>query len=311
MDAIQLANFLSASVRMATPLLIAALGLVISERAGLINIGVEGIMLMAAFAAYTGAKLSGGYWIGLLSGIITAVTIIAVFAVATIRYRAKQIIIGAALNILCAGLSSFLYRLIFFGTGRLDSGIAAVTFPSLKIPLLSSIPFIGKIFFSHNIIVYFGFILTVLVWILIKKTSLGLKIIAVGDHPMAADSLGISVPKIRYGALLFSGALMGIAGSFLSIAQASSFGENMTSGRGFIAMAVVILGKWSPLGVLAGALLFGAASALQMIFQLTDVNIPRNIIMMVPYVATVIAVLVVSRNKVGAPRALGVTFEKS
>jgi simple sugar transport system permease protein len=311
MDAVQLANFLGASIRMAAPLLIAALGLIISERAGLVNIGVEGIMLMAAFAGYTGAKLTGSYWFGLLTAVIVAVATISIFAVTTIRYKAKQIIIGAALNIFCAGLSSFLYRLIFFGTGRLDAGIAANTFPSLDIPVLASIPFFGKVLFSHNIIVYFGFVMVAAVWVLMNKTSLGLKIIAVGDHPLAADSLGIKVLRIRFGAVLFSGVMIGISGAFLSIAQASSFGEDMTSGRGFIAMAVVILGKWSPLGVMAGALLFGAASALQMLFQLTDIAVPRNIIMMVPYIATVIAVLLVSRHRVGAPRALGVPYEKS
>jgi general nucleoside transport system permease protein len=311
MSILLLENFLSASVRMATPLLIAALGLSISERSGLINIGVEGIMLMAAFAAYTGAKLTGSYWAGLFFGIIAALLIILIFAVTTIHYRAKQIIIGAALNILCAGASSFLYRLIFYGTGRLDGGIAARTFPSIPIPLLSSIPVIGPMLFSHNILVYFGFIMVAVLWITINKTSLGLKIIAVGDHPLAADSLGINVIKLRYGALIFSGAMIGIAGTFLSIAQASSFGENMTTGRGFIAMAVVILGKWSPVGVLGGALLFGGASALQMLVQISGVNIPRNIIMMVPYIATVLAVLAVSKRKVGAPRALGVPYEKS
>jgi general nucleoside transport system permease protein len=311
MDAVQFAAFLSASVRMATPLLIAALGLSISERAGLVNIGVEGIMLMAAFGAYLGAKLSGSYWIGLTTGVAAAVLTITIFAVTTIRYRAYQIIIGAALNIFCAGLSSFLYRRIFYGTGILDEGIAAVTFPALEIPLLSAIPFIGPMLFSHNILVYFGFLMVILLWVIIKKTSLGLKIIAVGDHPHAADSVGINVIRVRFGAVLFSGAMIGVAGSFLSIAQAASFGENMTSGRGFIAMAVVILGKWNPLGVFLGAMLFGGASALQMLFQVSGVDVPRNIIMMVPYIATVIAVLAVSRNKVGAPRALGVPYEKS
>ncbi len=311
MDVVQLSAFLSASVRMATPLLIAALGLVVSERAGLINIGIEGIMLMAAFAAYVGAKLSGDCWIGLLFGVAAAMVTIMVFAVTTISFKAYQIIIGAALNIFCAGLSSFLYRRIFYGTGRLDEGIAAETFPQLPIPGLSAIPVIGPMLFDHSILVYFGFVMVAVLWVVIKKTSLGLKIIAVGDHPLAADSVGIDVIKLRYGAVIFSGAMIGVAGSFLSIAQASSFGEGMTNGRGFIALAVVILGKWNPLGVLAGALVFGAASALQMLFQISGVEVPKNIIMMIPYIATVLAVLAVSKNRVGAPRALGVPYEKS
>lgn len=311
MDAVVLGNFLGASVRMGTPLLIAALGLVISERAGLINIGVEGIMLMAAFGAYTGAKLTGSYWLGLLSGIAIAVVTILIFAVSSITFKTKQIIIGAALNMFCAGMSSFLYRWLFYGTGRLDGGIAARTFPTVALPGLSQIPVLGRMLFSHNFIVYFGFIMVVVLWVVINKTSLGLKIIAVGDHPKAADSLGINVIKIRYWAVIFSGAMMGVAGTFLSIAQSSSFGEDMTAGRGFIAMAVVILGKWSPVGAFGGALIFGAASALQMVFQTTGVDVPRNLIMMVPYIVTVIAVLAVSKQRVGAPRALGVPYEKA
>ena len=144
MDAGQLAVFLSAAVRMATPLLIAALGLSISERAGIVNLGVEGIMLMAAFGAYLGAKLTGSYWLGLACGITAATLITSILAVTTIRFKAYQIIVGAALNIFCAGLSSFLYRRIFYGTGLLDDGVAAVTFPSIAIPFLSSLPFLGR-----------------------------------------------------------------------------------------------------------------------------------------------------------------------
>lgn len=311
MDALQLTNFLSASVRLAAPLLLASLGLVISERSGLINIGVEGIMLMAAFAGYAGSKLAGGYWYGLLVAILVSIVIISVFAVTTIRFRAQQVIVGAALNMFCAGLSSFLYRLIFYNTGRFDDGIAAASFPRIPIPVLSDIPVLGQVLFNHNILVYFSYVMVVVLWIVINKTSIGLKVIAAGEHPKAADSLGISVLRVRYLATIFSGVMIGIAGAYLSIAQASSFGEDMTAGRGFIAMAVVILGKWSPIGALLGALFFGAATALQLIFQITSVEIPRNIIMMIPYIATVVAVLAVSRKRVGAPSALGIPYEKS
>jgi ABC-type uncharacterized transport system permease subunit len=308
MDFLVMENFLTSSVRMATPLLIAALGLSVSERSGIMNIGVEGIMLMAAFGAYTGAKMTNSYWLGLGVGILFALFTILVFAIPTITYKANQVIVGTAINILSTGLSSFLYRWIFYGTGRLDEGIAAKTFPIVEIPLLSKIPVIGKMLFSQNIIVYFGLIMTLILWVIIYKTSLGLKITAVGDHPKAAESVGIDVIKVRYGAVLFSGVLMGVAGTFLSIAQSSSFGEGMTTGRGFIAMAVIILGKWNPVGALGGALVFGAASALQMFFQTLGVEVSTNLIMMIPYAATVIAVLLLSKNKVGAPRSLGVPY---
>ncbi len=311
MEVLQLTNFLAAAVRMAAPLLLASLGLVISERAGIINIGVEGIMLMAAFAGYAGSKLAGGYWYGLMVAILVSIAIISVFAITTIKYKSQQVIVGAALNMFCAGLSSFLYRLIFYNTGRFDEGIAAASFPRISIPVLSKIPILGPVLFNHNVLVYFSFVMVAVLWIVINKTSLGLKIIAAGEHPKAADSLGINVLHVRYLATIFSGIMIGIAGAYLSIAQASSFGEGMTAGRGFIAMAVVILGKWSPIGALLGALFFGAATALQLLFQITGVEVPRNIIMMIPYIATVVAVLIVSRNKVGAPSALGVPYEKS
>jgi general nucleoside transport system permease protein len=307
----QLIDFLTATVRMAIPLLIASLGLVISERAGMMNIGVEGIMLMGAFAGYTGAKISGSYWIGLSLAILVSVCIISIFAVATITYKAKQVIVGAAINLFCAGLSSFLYRLIFHGTNRLENGVAAVSFPDINIPVLSKIPVIGEMLFSYNILVYFAFIMVAVLWIVINKTSLGLKIIAVGEHPKAANSLGVNIILVRYLATIFSGIMIGISGAYLSIAQASSFGENMSAGRGFIAMAIVILGKWNPIGTLAGALVFGGATALQLVLQMTGIEIPRNIIMMVPYIATVIVVLAVSRNKVTSPTSLGVPYEKS
>ncbi len=304
-------DFVTSTVRMATPLLIASLGLVISERAGLMNIGVEGTMLMGAFAGYAGAKLSGSYWIGILFAVLVSVLILSIFAISTITYRAKQVIVGAAINLLCTGLSSFLYRLIFYGTNRLDNGVAASSFPNLQVPVLSKLPVLGALLFNYNILVYFAFFMVAVIWAVNKKTSVGLMITAVGEHPKAADSLGINVTLVRYMAAIFSGAMFGIAGAYLSIAQASSFGENMTSGRGFIAMAVVILGKWSPLGALAGAMFFGGANALQMVFQLTGIAVPTNIIMMVPYIATVIAVLAVSKKRVSAPGALGVPYEKS
>lgn len=310
MDSMQIVSFLESVIRLSIPLMLAALGLVVSERSGSMNIGVEGIMLMAAFSAYTGAKLTGSFWFGVLMAIIVAILLIIIFAVATITCRAEQVIVGAGLNVLCAGLSSFLYRLIFHGTGRLDGGIAVETFPDIAIPGLSEIPVIGPVLFNHNILVYFAFLMIPVIWILMKKTSLGLKIISVGEYPQAADSLGISVRKIRYGALIFSAAMIGIAGAFLCVAQTSSFGENMTNGRGFIAMAIVILGKWNPVGVLFGALIFGGASALQMFFQTSNDGVPTNIIMMIPYVITVIAVILVSRKKVGQPKALGVPYTK-
>jgi simple sugar transport system permease protein len=220
-------------------------------------------------------------------------------------------VVGAGLNILCAGLSSFIYRKVFYGTDILEGNVTVETFPAIHIPILSDIPVLGPMLFEHNLIVYFGFIMILVLWFIINKTSLGLKIIAVGEHPKATDSLGIDVIRLRYMTTLLSGVMFGIAGAYLSIAQSNAFAENMTAGKGFIAMAVVILGKWRPVHVFAGALLFGGTSALQMSIQNLGISVPFNIIMMVPYIATVIAVIAVSKNKIGAPSSLGIPYEKS
>lgn len=306
-----LAYFLAATVRMATPLLIAALGLSISERSGVMNIGVEGIMLMGSFSGYAAAKILGSFWAGIGVAIIVCIVITSIFAISTITFRAEQIVVGAGLNILCAGLSSFIYRKVFYGTDILKGGITVETFPTIRIPILSDIPVLGPMLFEHNLIVYFGFIMIFVLWYIINKTSLGLKIIAAGEHPKAADSLGINVIRLRYMTTLFSGVMFGIAGAYLSIAQSNAFAENMTAGKGYIAMAVVILGKWRPMYIFAGALLFGGASALQMSIQNLGISIPFNIIMMVPYIATVIAVIAVSKNKIGSPSSLGIPYKKS
>ncbi len=309
MDA--LSYFLAATIRMATPILIAALGLTISERAGIMNIGGEGVMLMGAFSAFAAAKLFDSTWAGLGVAALVGMLVITIFAIATITFKAQQVVVGAGMNILCAGLSSFIFRKIFYGTGILDGGVMVKAFEPMKIPVLGDIPIIGQMFFDHNYIVYFGFIMVFALWFIINKTSLGLKIIAVGEYPKAADSLGVNVIGLRYCAVLFSGMMLGIAGAYLSIAQSNSFAESMTSGKGFIAMAVVILGKWNPISILLGAMLFGGANALQMSIQNTGVSIPNNIILMIPYICTVIAVVAVSKNKVGAPSAMGVPYEKN
>ena len=296
---------------MATPLLIAALGLSIAERAGMMNIGAEGIMLMGAFAGYAAARLLSSYWYGALIAMIVGVVFTGLFAVLAISCKTQQVVVGAAINMLGAGITSVLYRKMFYQVGSGISGMMVESFPNVPIPLLSNIPVIGDMLFNHNILVYIGFILIAVFWFIIYHTSLGLKITACGEHPKAADSLGISVIQIRYLTTLASGALLGLAGAYLSIAQTNAFGEDMTGGKGFIAMAVVILGKWTPLGIAGGAVLFGAANALQMSVQNWGVNLPNNIIMMIPYVATVVAVVAVSKKKVGAPSAQGIPYIKS
>ena len=305
----QLSFFLAATVRMAIPLLIAALGLVVSERAGLMNIGVEGTMLSGAFAAFAVAIGTGSYWLGLLAGMAAGALMALIFAVASIHFRAPQIVIGCAINMLGSGFTAVLFRKMFFDAS--SGGTQATPFPSISIPVLSKIPVLGPTLFNHNIIVYIGFLLVPAVWFLMNRTSVGTRIIAVGEHPKAADSLGINVFATRYAATIFSGVLMGMAGAYLAIAQSNTFQVDMTGGKGYIAMAVVVLGKWRAIGCLAGALIFGGANALQMTLQNSGLGIPSNLILMVPYVVTVLAVLAACKRKAIDASAKGVLYIKS
>lgn len=305
----QLSFFLAATVRMAVPLMVAALGLVVSERAGMMNIGVEGTMLSGAFAAFTVTAFTGNYWLGIVCGMLAGCLMTFLFSVTTITLRAPQIVIGAAINMLGSGLTAVLFRKLFFDAA--SGGVQIKTFPTLPIPLLSKIPVLGDMLFKHNVIVYIGILLVPLIWFLMNRTSVGMKIIAVGEHPKAADSLGINVFTTRYLSTLFSGLLMGLAGGYLSIAQANSFNVDMTGGKGYIAMAVVVLGKWTPGGVAGGALLFGGANALQMTLQNLGLGIPNNLVLMVPYIVTVLAVIAASKRKAVEASAKGVPYIKA
>lgn len=305
----QLSFFLAATVRMAAPLLIAALGLIVSERAGLMNIGVEGTMLTGAFAAFAVSYYSGSYWAGMLAAMLAGGLMALLFAATAIHFRAPQIVIGCAVNLLGSGLTAVLYRKLFV-EGKI--GIIQVkAFPDLNLGGLSHIPVLGDILFSHNALIYFAFICVPILWFVMNRTSVGTRIIAVGEQPKVADSLGINVFRVRYAAAFFSGLMMGIAGAYLAIAQSNSFSVDMTGGKGFIALAVVVLGKWKCVGALYGALLFGGANALQMMLQNMSLNVPNNLILMVPYVVTILAVIASSKERAVDAGAKGVPYVKS
>lgn len=237
-------------LRLATPLAVAALGECLVQRAGLINIGLEGIMLTGAFAGFI-----AGYWLGSpLAGVATAamagILMASVFAVASIRFRADQIVVGTALNIFALGLTTTAYQAFF---GKTGSDVRSTGFTELPLGWLSEIPFLGPVLFSHNLFVYAVLPLTVLIGFWMKRTRQGIELVALGENPRAADTAGLRVNRQRFGYVLAGGALGGIAGSYLTLAHSNTFVENMTVGRGFIAIAIVILGKWRPWGILAGA----------------------------------------------------------
>lgn len=302
--------FLTSMVRMAVPLMIAALGLVISERAGLMNIGVEGIMLFGCFFSFFVSYNTGSPVLGLIAGCSAGIISSLLFAYASITLKASQIVVGCAINMLGSGLTAVMFRKYFMEQSV--NGALATSFQTIPIPVLSKIPVLGEALFNHNIIVYASYILVFLVWFVMNKTSIGVKVIAVGELPVAADSVGINVFAVRYFATIFSGFMMGLAGTYLAIAQSNTFQTDMTGGKGFIAMAVVVLGQWSALGVMAGSLIFGAANALQMTIQnSTVIDIQYNLILAIPYIITVLAVIISGRKRIFDGSAKGTPYIKA
>lgn len=290
----------------ATPLLLAALGETLAERAGVINIGLEGLLLMGAFAGMVGSYMTGDPVIGILLGGLSGVMLAMLFAFVTVGLGANQIVAGVSINLLAAGLTGVLYRGIFSVTGQ---ALIVTTFSAISVPLLSDLPFLGPVLFQHTPLVYVALLLTPLFSYLLFQTRGGLQLQAVGEHPQAAETLGISVTKVRTLALLIEGLLGGIAGSYLSLAYSNTFIEGMSAGRGFIALAIVIFGRWRPSGILAAALFFGGATSLQFHLQALGSALPYQFVLMLPYVLTLLA-LAFTGAKLTAPAALGEAYHR-
>ncbi|MDD2922779.1 MAG: ABC transporter permease [Anaerolineales bacterium] len=298
-----LIGILSSGIRLATPYLYAAIGETFSQRSGVLNLGVEGQMLLGAFAAFYVAMNTGSLWLGVLAAMIVGVAMGLAMAFATVNLHAEQGISGIGFYLFGLGMSDLLFQKMM-GTVRTVDG-----FQKIAIPFLSKIPGIGEIFFNHNILVYGSYFLVLLAWFVLNKTTLGLKIRAVGENPDAADSLGVSVARVRYFAIIFGGMMSGLAGASLSIALLNVFQQNMTSGLGFIAVALVYFGAWRPGGVLVGALLFSMVNSLQLWIQVLGISIPSELAVMMPYVLTIL-VLIATVSKVIAPTALTKPFER-
>lgn len=293
--------FLEATIRWATPFALAAIGECVSERAGVINIGLEGSIIAGALGATVAAGVFGptiGFAAGALSGLIIA----ALFAVFAVGLRADQIITGTAITLFSLGLTGTLYRLIY---GAAGVSLSTPTTGPFAIPVLSAIPLVGHALFAQPPITYLLYVAVAGVAWWMARTHAGLSLRAVGERPEAAAAAGIHIRRVQFGAVLFAGAMAGLAGATLVLAQSGTFVENMSAGRGFIAIAIVVLGRWRPLGVAAAALLFGAAYALQNQFQSLGLqSVPYQLFLAIPYVLTLI-VLSLSRSGTSSPAALG------
>lgn len=303
-------EFYAAILRVTTPLLLASMGGLLAERTGVVTFGMEGMMLMGAIGGVVGSYLSGSVWGGLGLAILFGVLIALAFALMSVTIGANQIVSAVALNIGALGLSSALFVMVFQGTeGVVETVITVPSMNEWEIPLLSKIPIIGPIFFDQLPLVYLGLVLVPLMWFILYRTTWGLKIRAVGEHPHAADTVGISVAQVRYLTLIWTGAMAGLGGAFLSIGQLNSFQENMSAGRGFIAYTAIVFGKWEPVNIFLGTLLFGAADALQLRIQALNLAIPYQFLVAFPYVITMI-VLIFFVGKATWPASYGTSFKR-
>ena len=298
-----LIGILASGIRLATPYLYAAIGETFGQRSGVLNLGVEGQMLLGAFAAFYVALTTGNLWLAVLVSMLVGAILGLAMAFVTVNLQAQQGISGIGFYLFGLGMSDLLFQKML-GTVETVKG-----FPKVHIPFLSDIPGLGEIFFSQNILVYIAYLLVPIAWFVLNKTTLGLKIRSVGENPEAADSLGVSVAGIRYFTIMLGGTLSGVAGASLSIALLNVFQQNLTSGLGFIAVALVYFGGWRPWGVLGGALLFSMVNSLQLWIQVLGIPVPSDIAVMMPYVLTIL-VLVATVSRVRSPSALTKPFER-
>ena len=295
-----LGGFLAAAVRVATPLLLAATGETVTERAGVINLGLEGMMLAGALAATLGASAAGP-WTGLALAVLAGMLLAAAFAAVAIAARADQIIAGTALTLGAVGLTGTIYRQAY-GTG--GAGLALPTLAPVPIPLLSRIPILGPALFDQPAPTYLALVALPVVWWVLFRTRPGLALRATGEGAAMARAAGVRTGLVRTAATIVGGGFAGLAGATLVLAQVGTFAEKMTAGRGYVAIAIVVLGRWHPAGVAVAALLFGAATALQYVFQALGLAVPYQLFLMLPYVLTLLA-LAGAVGRVRAPADLG------
>ncbi|OEC37702.1 ABC transporter permease [Pseudomonas sp. 1D4] len=301
MDLDLLTNILFAMVRCGTPLLLVALGELVCEKSGVLNLGQEGMMLFGAVVGFIAAIGTGSLWLGVLAAMAAGVLLAALFALVALGCNANQVATGLALTIFGIGLSSFV--------GAAWVGKPLAGFEPLAIPLLSALPVLGKVLFSQDLMVYLSFVLFALIAWALLKSRIGLVLQAVGENPDAASAMGLPVLRVRTLAVLFGGAMAGMAGAYLSLAYTPMWAENMTAGRGWIALALVVFASWRVFRVLLGAYLFGLASILHLVAQGVGLAIPANLLAMLPYVATILVLVLLSRDalrtRLFAPVSLG------
>lgn len=305
---LNLLAMLQSTLVRAVPLTLAALSGVMCERSGVINIAIEGMMLTAAFTAVVGTTLAGSLWAGLLVAVLTGALLAWVHGVLSIKYRVDQIVSGTVINIFAVGITSYLSAR-FLQEPAFSWLNRAGTFAPVKIPVLNRIPVIGPLFFEGNFFFFLTVALVIGLTVLLFRTRFGLRVRAVGEHPRAADTLGIDVHRMRYASVILGGMLAGLGGAYFGIGSVGRFDEQMTAGRGFIGLAAMIFGKWTPAGSFGAATLFGFADSLQTRLQILGIPIPSEFLLMAPYIVTIVVVAGLV-GKAQAPAADGQPYEK-
>lgn len=296
-------GILTSAIRLATPYLFAAIGEAFAQTSGVVNLGVDGIMLVGAFAAFYVTLTTGNVWLAVLAAAFVGLLMGLLMSVISVTFKAEQGISGIGLYMFGLGLSSLLFK-VLVGSVQTVNG-----FQPIKLPWLGDIPILGEIFFQNSLPVYAAFLLVPVAWWFLDKTTWGLQIKSVGQNPAAADSLGVNVNRVRYFSVCVGAVLAGIAGASLSTALVNLFQENLTAGLGFIEVALVYFGGWRPVGILAGALLFSTVNAFQLWMQVLGVKIPADVAIMLPYLLT-IAALVAVTNRIRQPAALNKPFDR-
>jgi len=302
-----LVSLLQGSLLLAVPLAFGALGGLLNERAGVVNIAIEGQLLTGAFGAAVLGSVTGNAYLGLVAAPVAGLLIGSMLALFTVKYSVNQIIVGVVLNVFAVGLTSFLFSSVLKeNAATLNS---PPRLPSLPIPLLSEIPILGPVLFRQSIIVYLLYIAVAVIAVALFRTRWGLRVRAVGEYPQAADTVGINVNKMRWGNVLLGSAVAGLGGAFFTLGSVGAFGQEMTAGKGYIALAAMILGRWSPVGALGAALLFGFADKLQQVLGVLETPIPNQFMLMLPYIVTIFAVAGLV-GRVRGPAAAGEPYVK-
>jgi simple sugar transport system permease protein len=296
---------LSAGLVAAVPLVLAALGEAVGEKSGLLNLGIEGMMLSGAFFGFYGAYQTGGSVWGVLAGIVAGLVLGLVFAVLTVSMRVDQVLVGLAITIFGGGLTAFLYRDIFAG----QNPSLETDMPHLAIPGLSQIPVIGSALFDQQALFYLAFALVPVFAFLLSRTRFGLEVRAVGEYPLAADAAGVDVVRTRYLAALIAGGMAGLAGAFLSVADLKIFQVGMTVGMGFIALALTMVGGWNPYRILFAAILFGLLRSLGNGLQILGIDIRSEFVTMLPYIGVMVALALLA-GRTALPAALGIPYAR-